>query len=189
MKCPPGLNFFHKNLVCKLIKSIYGLKQESRQCNNKLNQSLSKLGFQRSISYDSLFTKNTINYFTIILVYVDDLILTSNKIKEITYTKQFLDIKFSIKDLGHLKYFLEFEITKFSQDISLCQRKYTLDLLQKIGILALKPSTIPMDPTFKLQNNTVIILYDPTIFRSLIGKLLYLPHSKPNICFVMCRLS
>lgn len=131
MKCPPGLNFFHKNPVCKLIKSIYGLKQESRQGNNKLNQSLSKLGFQRSISYDSLFTKNNINYFTIILVYVDDLILTGNNIKEITYTKQFLDIKFSIKDLGHLKYFLEFEIAKFSQDISLCQRKYTLDLLQK----------------------------------------------------------
>lgn len=73
--------------------------------------------------------------------------LTSNIIFEIKKIKAYLDLSFTIKDLGNLKYFLGFEVARSSQRISLCQRKYTLDLLQEYGLLASKLAFTPMDPS------------------------------------------
>lgn len=85
--------------------------------------------------------------------------------------------------------FLDFIIARSSQGISLSQLKYTLDILQQTGLLAAKPASTPMDPTFQLNNDTNKVLSNPTTFRSLVDKLLYLFHSRPGICFVVCRLS
>lgn len=74
-----------------------------------------------------------------ILVYVDDLLLIGNDLPEIQNVKNLLDAKFSIKDIGPLKYFLGFEVARSSKGISLYQRKYTLDLLQYTGLLGSKP--------------------------------------------------
>lgn len=114
MKCPPGLNVSDKTLVCKLNKSIYGIKQSSRQWNQKLTFTLFDLGYKQSKSNYSLFTKTSSIYFIVVLVYVDDLILAGNNISEINSIKSVLGAKFSIKDLGNLKYFLGFEISRFT---------------------------------------------------------------------------
>lgn len=144
MKCPSGLNT-PKHMVCKLNKSIYDLKQGTRQWNKKLMPTLYNLCFNQSKSDYYLFTKKFNNHFTIIFVYVDDLILVGNEITEINNVKSILDTKFSLKDLGNLKYFLGFEIARSSKGITLCQRRYNVNLLQEFGILVAKPTSTPMD--------------------------------------------
>lgn len=94
MKPPPGLLVPSKNLVCKLNKSIYGIKQDSRQWNKKLTLSLINLDFCQSKVDYSLFTKKYNSSFTAILVYVDDLLLTCNNLHEINHIKFVLDNTF-----------------------------------------------------------------------------------------------
>jgi hypothetical protein len=112
MKPPPGLDLPSANLVCKLQRSLYGLKQASRQRNTKLTETLLSSGYTQSKSDYSLFTKQASTGFTVILVYVDDLVLGGTDNAEIQKTKALLDKKFSIKDLGILKYFLGFEVAR-----------------------------------------------------------------------------
>ncbi|XP_058732675.1 uncharacterized mitochondrial protein AtMg00810-like [Vicia villosa] len=188
MKPPPGMKL-SANLVCKLKKSIYGLKHASRQWNHKLTSSLTTLGFLQSKSDYSLFTKYTPTCFTVILVYIDDLIVAGTNLSDISHIKHTLDKQFSIKDMGVLKYFLGFEIAHSSQGITLCQRKYCLDLLQDTGLLASKPASTPIEPGLNLDDKDEALLPDPSLFRSIIGKLLYLTHSRPDIMFSVCRSS
>ena len=120
---------------------------------------------------------------------MDDLVLAGNDLEEIRGIKQLLDNKFKIKDLGNLKYFLGMEIARSKEGISLYQRKYTLDLLQDTGMLGAKPVSTPMDYTLKLSKNSGTALSDISAYRRLIGKLLYLSHTRPDIAFVVNRLS
>ncbi|XP_019418514.1 PREDICTED: uncharacterized protein LOC109329291 [Lupinus angustifolius] len=167
MKVPPGVQTENPGMVCKLQKSIYGLKQASRQWHNKLTAVLIQSGFSKSVADYSLFVKNFESSFTAILVYVDDLILTGNNINEINHMKQLLDSEFSIKDLGKLKFFLGMEIARSTQGIFLYQRKYALDLLQETGMLAAKPSSTPMEYSTKLIHSKCgDLLPNPNIFRS-----------------------
>lgn len=129
IKIPSGLKVSNKNLVRKLKRSSYGLKQASRQWNHKLTNTLLSLRYYQPKSDYSLFTKKTENFFIDILVYVDGLVLAWNNILEIYNFKTVMDNTFTIKDLGDLKYFLGFEAARNSHGISLCQFKYSLNLL------------------------------------------------------------
>jgi hypothetical protein len=97
-----------------------------------------------------LFTKQTANTFTILLVYVDDIILTGNSLSEFVHIKTVLHSAFKIKDLGVLKYFLGLEVAHSTTGISLCQRKYCLDLLNDSGLSGCKSVSTPADPSMKL---------------------------------------
>ena len=168
---------------------MYGLKQASRQWNVKLTSTLLDSGFQQSKADYSLFTKRSPTGLTVILVYVDYLVLTGSDLVEIQQLKHSLDAKFSIKDLGMLKYILGFEVARSNSGIALYQRKYCLDLLQDTGLLAAKPCSTPMDPTLKLHKSSSVPLSDPTVYRRLVGRLLYLTHTRLDICYVVGRLS
>ena len=96
---------------------------------------------------------------------------------------------FQLKILGPSKYFLGLEIAKSSRGISLSQRKYTLSLLEDTSFLACKPSNLPMDPNLKLNLHDGDLLLDPSVYKRLIGKLIYLTISRPDITFVVNRLS
>ena len=108
------------------------------------------------------------------MVYVDDLVLAGNDITEIDHVKQQLDMDFSIKDLGNLKFFLGFEVARNNEGICLYQRKYALELLEEAGILAAKPNSVPMDYSHKIHQNMGEALEDPARYRRLIGRLLFL---------------
>ncbi|KAL5551858.1 hypothetical protein UlMin_002034 [Ulmus minor] len=172
-------------LVCKLHKSIYGLKQASRQWYSKFSQALLKFGFVQSKSDYSLFTKGHGSSFIALLVYVDDIILASPSSITIAELKQFLHTQFQLKDLGCLKYFLGLEIAKSKQGIMLSQRHYTLQLLEDTGYLACKPTAVPMDPKLRLAATEGDLLTDITHYRRLVGKLLYLTLSRPDITFAL----
>lgn len=117
MQIPPGLSIKDPNLVCRLQRSLYGLKQTSRQWFTRLSSFLISHGFRQSTSDHSLFLRFTDNVTTALLVYVDDIILTSNNIDEIQSITALLDQTFKIKDLGNLKFFLGLEIARTAQGI------------------------------------------------------------------------
>jgi hypothetical protein len=165
------------------------LKQASRQWNTKLTDTLIQSGYVQSKADYSLFTKHSSTGFTVILVYVDDLVLGGTDIAEINRVKTMLNDKFSIKDLGALKYFLGFEVARSKEGINLCQRKYTLDLLEDAGLLGSKPCNTPMQPHLQLHKSSGHPLSNPTPYRRLIGRLLYLTHSRPEIAYAVSKLS
>lgn len=132
-----------------------------------------------------LYVKVTPYHFTALLVYADDIVLARDSIDEIHSVKHLLDQTFKIKDLGQLRYFLGFEIARSNKGFFFNQRKYTLDLLEGSGFLASKPSTVPFDPNIKLSANDGQPLEDPTNYRWLIGRLIYLTNSRPDIAYVV----
>jgi hypothetical protein len=131
-----------KNRVCKLNKSLYGLKQASWQWFSKFSTTLIQHGFVQSKADCSLFSSS----FIALIVYVDDIVLASNDSTLIDEFIVFLDTRFKLKDLGLLKFFLGLEIAGSSRGIALCQRKFALDILDDFGQLAAKPAKFPMDP-------------------------------------------
>ena len=112
---------------------------------------LGYFGYTQLASNHSLFLKSIASSITVVLVYVDEIILSSIDINEINCPNSLLDSKFTIKGLRVLKYFLGFEIAWSSHGLHLCQRKYALELLLNAGLLACKPSNVPMDYNCKLQ--------------------------------------
>ncbi|GAU38555.1 hypothetical protein TSUD_320270 [Trifolium subterraneum] len=171
-------------------KALIALLQGSQSLpSHSLNHITTNSGYKQSKADYSLFTKQSNTGFTAILVYVDDLVLGGTDINEINNIKSLLDAKFSIKDLGQLKYFLGFEVARSHNGISLCQRKYILDLLQDTGLLAAKPCSTPMQPQIQLHKGSGILLSDPTAYRRLIGRLLYLTHTRPEISYAVSKLS
>ena len=161
-------------LVCKLVKSIYGLKQASRQWNAKLSATIMQLGFKQSQADHSLFVYSNGSSFTALLVYVDDMIITGNDSACVAKLKILLDQKFGIKDLGSLKYFLGLEIARNVKGISINQRKYALEVLKETGMLGCKPVKSPMEQQLKLSKTDGELLKDAAQYRRLIGRLMYL---------------
>ncbi|XP_019416349.1 PREDICTED: uncharacterized protein LOC109327630 [Lupinus angustifolius] len=136
-----------------------------------------------------LFTKSNFNSFTTILVYVDDLLIAGNDMKEIDQLKSLINKEFNIKDLGELKYFLGMEVARSKAGMNLCQRKYALDLLHDTGLLGAKPSTTPMDSVVKLYSQSGTQLSDASKYRRLVGRLIYLTHTRPDIAYSVGHLS
>ncbi|GMJ13708.1 hypothetical protein HRI_005040000 [Hibiscus trionum] len=177
------------NLVCKLNKSIYGLKQASRQWFHAFSQVILKCGFVQSPSDHSLFTKGTGDDFIALLVYVDDVVLAGKNLLLLEAVQDFLQSHFKLKLLGPLKYFLGFEIAMNDTGISLSQRHYTLQLLEDTGCLGKKPAETPIIASHKLSVHEGDLLTDPQIYRRLVGRLLYLTHTRPDITFAVHLLS
>ena len=186
---PPGFDRQGGNLVCRLQKSLYGLKQASRNWFAKLTNALREAGFVQSMADYSLFTRSNNNSFTVILVYVDDIVITGNNPQVIQSTKEFLNHRFRIKDLGLLKYFLGIEVARSRKGIFISQRKYALELLDDAGLLGARPSSFPMEQTLRLKPNEGKLLHDPTRYRCLVGRLIYLTVTRTDIVFVVHILS
>lgn len=119
--------------LCKVHKSIYGLKQASRRWYSKLSEYLIYFGYKQYSAYFPLFTKFTDTQFTTLLMYVDVIVLSGND-----QAKSFLDTGFKLKNLGLLWYFLGLEVARTKQGISLIQHKYTLELLEDNDHLVVK---------------------------------------------------
>jgi hypothetical protein len=189
MSLPPRFASKGEHRVCKLLKSLYGLKQASRQWFANFSSTLLSHGFIQSRADYSLFTRLQGSIFVAILVYVDDIIIATNDSTSISPLTYFLDTQFKLKDLGPLKFFLGLEIARNSKGISICQKKYALDILEDDGLLAAKPVTFPMETNLKLSRTSGESLVDPTSYRRLVGRLLYLTITRPDIAYSVQILS
>jgi len=136
MEQPPSyVDQTHPNLVCRLKKTLYGLKQTPRAWSDKIGQYLVISGFQTSNADFSLYVKKTNHEIVVIVIYVDDLIITRDSDADIFDLKKFLKQKFEMKDLGELHYFFGIEVIQSSKKIWLLQRQYALNKLSKYGMM------------------------------------------------------
>lgn len=190
MTPPQGYHKASPNQVCKLQKSLYGLKQASRQWNLELSKFLLSLGFTQSSHDFSLFVKSSPPSLTIALVYVDDILLTGSSPSDILSTKSALHSKFTIKDLGLASYFLGMELCTTPTGIFLNQRKYIVDLLtSSTQTFTTKCPHSPLPVTYKSAFTTSTHYPNSSFYRKLIGKLLYLSLTCPDIAFATHFLS
>ena len=193
MCLPEGYCDVNDTRVCKLKKSLYGLKQAPRKWNEKLTSVLIENGFEQSKNDFSLFIKNKNGIFIALLVYVDDIVITGNNVQAINEVKAFMGSKFLIKDLGKLKYFLGIEVLNSDGNMFLTQRKYCLELLAEFGMLACKPCNTPIETKECSAKPDQVIVDVPltgiTNYQKLVGKLIYLTHTRPDISYAVHVLS
>ncbi|XP_031270507.1 uncharacterized protein LOC116128878 [Pistacia vera] len=149
-------------------------------------------GFNQSKADYSLFIKRADSCIVILLVYVDDIVLTGNNVNMINQTKKMLHSNFRLKDLGMLRYFLGFEVARSVKEISLYQRKYALELISESGLSGSKPSSVLMESNLKLTSTAYDALFpttndpllsDPCVYQRLVGKLLYLCMTQPDLSY------
>lgn len=189
MRPPAGSSTPKPNQVCRLRKSLYGLRQSPRNWFAKLATALRSFGFLQSHADHTLFTYHKGDIFLSVLVYVDDLVLAGNNSGACARFKKYLNDCFKLKDLGSLKYFLGIEVARNSQSLFLSQRKYTLDILSESGLSASKPALFPMEQNHGLGLAAGPPLGDPGPYRRLVGRLIYLTITRPDICYSVHVLS
>ncbi|RVW96895.1 Retrovirus-related Pol polyprotein from transposon RE1 [Vitis vinifera] len=152
MEQPPGfVAQGESGLVCKLRRSLYGLKQSPRAWFGHFSSVVQEFGMLRSEADHSVFYHhNSSSQCIYLVVYVDDIVIKGSDQEGIQRLKQHLFNHFQTKDLGKLKYFLGLEIAQSNSGVVMSQRKYALDILEETGMLECKPVDTPMDPNVKL---------------------------------------
>ena len=154
MQIPPGFDSSRNTgKVLRLHRSLYGLKQSPRVWFDRFRQAMLKRGYRQSNADHTLFHKHSNNKVAILIVYVDDIVMTGNDTEEIVGLKHHLAQEFEVKDLGHLRYFLGIEVLRSKKGIFLTQRKYILDLLKETGMYGSKPAATPIEKNHRLSSD------------------------------------
>ena len=191
MKLPPGYShpsgFPHK--VCQLRRALYGLKQAPRAWFAKFSSTISQHGFLGSSFDTTLFLRRSDHGITILLLYVDDMIITGDDMQGIHDLKHFLGRQFEMKDLGPLNYFLGLEVSSSIDDYYLTHTKYTSDLISQASITDSKIVDTPIEYNCRLNSHDGEPLSNATLYRQLVGSLIYLTVTRPDISFAVHVIS
>ena len=191
MQPPPGFDHTANGKVCFLKKALYGLKQSPRAWFGRFTKAMKDQQYTQAHSDHTMFYKHSLNgKLAILIVYVDDIVMTGDDEAELSKLTRFLAQQFEVKDLGSLKYFLGMEVARSSKGIAISQRKYVLDLLKETGLLGCRPTSTPIDPNHKLTTtNDDEDPADKKRYQRLVGKLIYLAHTRPDIAFAVSLVS
>ena len=177
-----------EELVWKLNKSLYGLKQSGRNWNNLLNKELLGENFEQSKIDPCMFIKFNNDKMNIILVWVDDILNAASDLDSLNEVKAKLMLKFEMKDLGQISRFLGIDFKIKPDEIRMSQHVYTEKLLEKYNMLDCKPRLTPCEQ--KLSFSEDADPFDPTTYREAIGSLIYLSTcTRPDITWIVNKLS
>ncbi|CAL8119741.1 unnamed protein product [Prunus armeniaca] len=151
MSLPPGYRVTGETgNVCKLKKALYGLNQSPRAWFGRFTTAMKKFGYRQANTDHTLFIKHKAGKVTLLIISVDDMIVTGDDTVEIEELHKRLASEFEMKDLGILKYFLGVEVTRSKHGLFLSQRKYVMDLLADTRMLDCKPADTPIVENHKL---------------------------------------
>ncbi|CAN6485375.1 unnamed protein product [Victoria cruziana] len=190
MEQPPGYTEHDSSKwVCKLHRSLYGLKQASRSWFDSFSTEIKQHGFRRSILDHSMFIFKNSSVTTWVLIYVDDIIITGSDATHIDWVKVMLMTKFKMKDLGPLRYFVGVEVDYKNDILTLSQHKYVINILHKTGMENCKAISIPSLFNHKMSLKEAPSFYDPTLFRNIVGMLQYLTFTRPDIVYSVNQVS
>lgn len=181
------------NKVCKLKKSLYGLKQAGREWNLKLDKVLKDIGFKPCNADSCVYTMKSENKINIIAVYVDDILLAFSSEKMLDSVKNNISKQFEVIDKGPIDYFLGMQITCANNTISISHKQFIRELLKDNGMEDTRKCFTPLDPGQKFQrcsDCSSCSLVDKTEYQSLIGSLMYLGiSSRPDIAHSVSKLA
>ena len=185
---PPGVEV-PSGQVCHLRRALYGLKQAPRAWFERFTSVLIVVGFKQSDPEPSLFFHQSDRGRTMILLYVDDMLITGDDEEYITFVKGKLSEQFMMSDLGYLHYFLGIEFSRSSDAYFLSQHRYAMDLLERSGLTDTRTACTPMELNLKLRPNDGTLLEEPSRYRHLVGSLVYLGVTRPDIAHAVHILS
>ncbi|GKV09943.1 hypothetical protein SLEP1_g21378 [Rubroshorea leprosula] len=179
----------HLDYVCRPKKALYGLKQAPRAWFHRFASFLKSCGFIQAQTDSSMFLYRNRGSMAVLLLYVDDIILTASISSLLSSVLSLLKKEFLMIDLGPLNYFLGVSATHNSDGIFLEQSKYVLDLLDRTGMSDCKSVATPLDSRKKLVLNDGPRHSDPSGYRSIVGALQYLTFTHPDIAFSIQQVS
>ena len=184
---PPGFeNHDLPNHVFKLSKALYGLKQAPRAWYERLSNFLLQNGFSKGKVDTTLFVKNHGNDILVVQIYVDDIIFGATNVCLCEEFSKVMKSEFEMSMMGELKFFLGLQIKQAKDGIFINQAKYTKELIKRFGMENSKPSRTPMSTNTKLDKDEKGKPIDEKLYRGMIGSLLYLTASRPDIMFSVC---
>ncbi|GJY22749.1 retrovirus-related pol polyprotein from transposon TNT 1-94 [Tanacetum coccineum] len=184
---PSGFIDFQKpNYVYKLKKALYGLKQAPKAWYDRLKAFLIKHEYSMGMVDNTLFTKKSKSHLIIVQIYVDDIIFgfTSQNLCD-DFAKIMHD-EFEMSMMGELNFFLGLQIKQMEDRIFFNQSKYIKEMLTKFRLEDSKPTKTPMSTKIKLTKDDEANFVDSSKYRGMIGSLLYLTASRPDIMFSVC---
>jgi len=184
VKQPPGFeDLKHPDHVYKLKKSLYGLKQAPRAWYDRLSNLLIKNDFKRGQVDITLFRRTLEKDIIDVQIYVDDIIFGFTNASLCKEFSKLMHNEFEMSMMGELKFFLGIQINKCKDGVYVHQTKYTKELLKKFNLEDCKLMNTPMHPTCTLSKVDNGSKVDQKLYRGMIGSLLYLTASRPDILF------
>lgn len=177
-------NAFLHGTLCRLNKSLYGLKHALRAWFSRFASYRMSIGFVEWKADISLFIYYHGTCTTFLLLYVDDIVLTASSDQLLHHIIQALQHEFSMTDMGQLHHFLGVSVARHRHGLHLSQRQYTLDILERAGLSDCKPCNTPVDTCSKLSA-AGDPFPDPTHYWSIAGALQYLTFTHPDISFAV----
>ncbi|KAG9447646.1 hypothetical protein H6P81_013774 [Aristolochia fimbriata] len=181
---PPGSSH-PSGQVCRLRRALYELKQAPCAWFSTFYSKIIQFGYTQSSLDSALFTRQSSSRTVLLLLYVDDMIITGDDIQGISDLKRYLRSCFEMKNLGQLRYFLGLEVLPFDDGYGLSQVKYASDLLNRAGLSDSKVCDSLTELNAKFWPADGELLSAPTLYRQLVGGLLYLTISRPDICYAV----
>ncbi|XP_034707553.1 uncharacterized mitochondrial protein AtMg00810-like [Vitis riparia] len=175
--------------VYLLKKALYGLKQTPRAWYNRIDEHLQSLEFVKSPREATLYVKGTDANLIVVSVYVDDLLVTGSNEKLVEEFKVEMLEVFEMTDLGLMSYFLGMEVKQDHDGVFISQKKYAKEILNKFHMEDCKRTSTPMNQKEKFSKDDGAEKVDESQYRSLIGCLMYLTATKPDIMFSVSLLS
>ncbi|KAL8157792.1 hypothetical protein AgCh_002484 [Apium graveolens] len=172
-----------EQMVYKLIKALYGLRQAPRAWYSKLSKVLEQMGFVKCPYEHAIYTKRQGEESLIIGVYVDDLFVTGTSDSNIVKFKQEMNKIFDMSDLGKLSHYLGIEVAQGEGFTKLKQIAYAQKLLEKFGLKDCNSTRYPMEPKVQIDKDEKGKPVNSTLFKSLVGGLRYLVHTRPGIAY------
>lgn len=178
-----------ENKVYLLRKALYGLKQAPRPWFSRIEGYFKQAGFHRS-SYDhTFFIKREGEKCIMVSIYVDDLIFAGNDELLLEEFKLSMKQEFEMTDLGLMRFFLGVEIRQSSKGIHLCQKKYAHEVLERFEMSNCNPVKNPIVPGAKLSKEEDGEEVDGTLYKQMVGCLVYLTVTRPDMMYVVCLIS
>eukprot|EP00253_Pinus_taeda_P006839 PITA_06839 len=186
MEHPEGFEIFNKESHVLILKrALYGPKQSPHTWYTRINNYFTGLGFARSEADANLYH---ILVEGKLLLYVDYLVLTGDE-NLIKYCKEYLAREFEMKDMGFLHYFLGLEIWQRDGELFVSQGKYANEILKKFNMERNKPMENPLAGNWRKEDATSGEVLEATIYSKLVGSLMYLVNTQPNMCYEVNQLS
>ncbi|GKA44914.1 putative ribonuclease H-like domain-containing protein, partial [Tanacetum coccineum] len=178
--------FFFPNKVYKVEKALYGLHQALKAWYETLSTYLLENGFRRGTIYKTLFIKKDMYDILLVQVYVDDIIFGSTKKSLCDEFEQIMHKRFQMSSIGELTFFLGLQVQQKEDRIFISQDKYVADILKKFNFVTVKTVCTLIEPNKALVKDEEADNVDVHLYRSMIGSLMYLTASSPDITFAVC---